>query len=187
MVREVNRAFSAGGLSCFTIPGALPQVRHGESVSPADESVLCADLWRTGGDCPAPLALLNTQIALRCAAESGRYQAARPRYFANAFHLGSYRCGNWRIASPVPVYVPKSAIIYGRGGGVGRGRGVGVVRGGTVTEGVGDGGGVVVAVAVAVGVALAVTVAVGVAVGVGEGVTHWVKISIDAVGTPVLS
>ena len=36
-------------------PGALPQVRHGESVSPADESVLCADLWRTNDE-TAPLA-----------------------------------------------------------------------------------------------------------------------------------
>ena len=34
----------------------LPQVRHGESVSPADESVPCADLWRTNVR-RAPLAL----------------------------------------------------------------------------------------------------------------------------------
>ena len=36
---KVNRAFSAGGLSSSTNPGALPQVRHGESV-----------LWRTNDE-----------------------------------------------------------------------------------------------------------------------------------------
>jgi hypothetical protein len=35
----VNRAFSAGGLSSSKNPGALPQVRHGESV-----------LWRTNDE-----------------------------------------------------------------------------------------------------------------------------------------
>src|SRR6266568_2925441 len=44
LVPEVNRAFSAGGLFCPTNPGALPQVRHGESV-----------LWRTNDE-TAPLA-----------------------------------------------------------------------------------------------------------------------------------
>jgi hypothetical protein len=36
---KVNRAFSAGGLSSSTNPGALPRVRHGESV-----------LWRTNDE-----------------------------------------------------------------------------------------------------------------------------------------
>jgi hypothetical protein len=53
LVPEVNRAFSAGTFFIRQILGALPQVRRSESVSPADESVLCADLWRTGGECCA--------------------------------------------------------------------------------------------------------------------------------------
>jgi len=57
VAQKGNRASSAGGFVGFTNPGALPQVRHGESVSPADESVLCADLWRTS--LRPPLLALN--------------------------------------------------------------------------------------------------------------------------------
>ena len=114
------------------------------------------------------------------------YQAATPRHFANA--LRSRRgdrssfdrlidTGTGELLSPVPVYVPKTAIIYGRGGGVGRGRGVGA--------GLGVGVGLGVDVAVAVGVAVTVAVAVAVAVGVGEGdpqgLTGQLKISIEAI------
>jgi hypothetical protein len=75
----------------------------------------------------------------------------------------------------------KRLQAYGRGTGVGRGLGVGVVR---VPGGVAVG----VAVAVAVVVAVAVGVAVAVTVGVGVGVDPaWQKISVDAVGRPVLS
>ena len=79
-----------------------------------------------------------------------------------------------RVSRRKPGVAPK---VYGRGAGVGRGRGVGASLG------------VGVGLAVAVGVADAVTVAVAVAVavGVGEGVTHWLKISIVILATPVSS
>ena len=38
------------------------QVHHGESVSPADESVLCADLWRTAARLRAAPARQTLQI-----------------------------------------------------------------------------------------------------------------------------
>jgi hypothetical protein len=90
----------------------------------------------------------------------------------------------WIPFSETPVgeadtfpYRSKAFVIgYGLGCGVGRGRGVGV--------GLGVGGGVTVGV----GVGDVGGVGVGVAVGVGVGLTcGQLKISIDAVGTPVTS
>jgi len=78
-------------------------------------------------------------------------------------------------------YRSKAFVIgYGLGCGVGRGLGVGVGLTVAVGEGVGDG--------VTDGVTVGVPLGVGVAVGVGVGLTcGQLKISIDAVGTPVTS
>ena len=65
LAAEVNRAFSAGGFFNFMNPGALPQVRHGESVLWRTNNEKAPSALRNLGSCPqasdetAPLALRN--------------------------------------------------------------------------------------------------------------------------------